>query len=87
MDNKEPKPFTYAAELFLTTTKALGDLTDALLEGKVTNHHLLKWQFEVEAKLAEMKIELLGAYITSGSATDDFFTKVREEIQNSTKGL
>lgn len=78
----EKKPFTYAADLYLKVTSALGDLTDALLEGTVTKEHLEKWRDEIEPKLGEMKLELVGAYIISGSATNDFFEAVTKELKN-----
>lgn len=77
----EKKPFTYAADLFLNATKNLGELTDSLLDGKVTQKDLEKWG-EVEKVLGEMKVELIGAYIISGSASDDFFSRIRSSISD-----
>lgn len=81
MDNK---PFTYAAEQLLEINRNIGEVIDALLSGKVTKEDLEKWKIVIKS-LDEAHIEVVGAYVFSGSAADDFFGDIQKALGERTK--
>lgn len=76
----QQKPFTYAAEQLLEISKKIGEIVDSLLEGRCTKEDLDKWKGVIQS-LSEAHIEVVGSYIVSGAASDDFFSNLTAALK------